>query len=91
MDYLRHVKNNPVVLYDLLKYAVAVLVAFGLPVPPGVDVAVGGVLLAALTIATRSQVVPVGRHQAAVADALMAPAPTATAESSTTGPAGNGR
>lgn len=78
MDYLRYVKDNPVVLYDLLKYGMAVLVVLGLPVPPGVDVAVGGVVLAALTIITRSQVVPVGRHRQEVTDALMTPAPTDT-------------
>lgn len=85
MDYLRYVKDNPVVLYDLLKYVVAALVAVGLPVPPGVDVAVGGVVLAALTIITRSQVVPVGRHDQAVTDALMTPAPTDTTATRTTG------
>ncbi|MDM4718448.1 hypothetical protein QTQ03_02135 [Micromonospora sp. WMMA1363] len=75
MRYAKYVKDNPVVLLDLIKYAVAVLVLFGLPVPPGVDVAVAGVTLGVLTIITRSQVVPVGRHHQAVTDALMTPAP----------------
>lgn len=76
MKYAQYVKDNPVVLLDVLKYALGALVLFGLPIPPGLDVLVAGLILAGLTIVTRSKVVPVAKHEQAVEDALATPAPT---------------
>jgi hypothetical protein len=75
MKLVAYVKDNPVVLLDIVKYLAAALVLFGLPIPPGVDVAVAGLILAVLTVVTRSAVVPVAKHDAAVTDALNMPAP----------------
>ena len=59
MRFVDFVKDNPVVVIDLVKYALAVLVLFGLPVPAGLDVALAGLIVAALSIYTRSKVTPV--------------------------------
>ncbi|MCG5459617.1 hypothetical protein PSH03_005401 [Micromonospora sp. PSH03] len=74
--YAEYLRGNPVVLLDLMKYAAVVAVLFGLPIPPGVDVAVAGAVLAVLTIITRSRVVEVGKHTREVEDALATPVPT---------------
>ncbi|GAB3847300.1 hypothetical protein GCM10029963_28520 [Micromonospora andamanensis] len=70
MKYLTYITENPVVLLDIIKYAIAALVLFGVPVPPGVDVAIAGAVLGALTLITRAVVVPLGKHNTAVEDAL---------------------
>lgn len=56
---LEYVRHNPVVVHDVVKYAVTLAVLFGLPVPPGVDVAIAGLFFALLSIYTRSKVSPV--------------------------------
>lgn len=56
---MEFIKNNPVVVLDFVKYALAVLVLFGLPVPPGLDVALAGLVVAGLSLYTRSKVTPV--------------------------------
>lgn len=54
-----YLKREPVVLLDAVKALLAIVVIFGLPVPPGLDVAIAGALVALLTIATRGMVSPV--------------------------------
>lgn len=76
MKYLTYLRENPVVLLDLVKYAVVVAALFGLPLPPGIDVAVASAVLAVLTLITRAKVVPLVKHEAAVEDALNTPAPS---------------
>ncbi|WP_200209104.1 hypothetical protein [Micromonospora coerulea] len=76
MRFVAYIKDNPVVLLDLVKYVLAALVLFGLPIPPGIDVVVAGAVLAVLTLVTRAKVVPVAKHDLAVEDALNTTAPT---------------
>ncbi|GIJ38515.1 hypothetical protein [Micromonospora andamanensis] len=80
MKYLTYITENPVVLLDIIKYAIAALVLFGVPVPPGVDVAIAGAVLGALTLITRAVVVPLGKHNTAVEDALAMTPPGDTGE-----------
>lgn len=63
---LDYVRGNPVVVHDIVKYVVTLAVLFGLPIPPGVDVALAGLIFAGLSIYTRSKVTPVyrGKHAA---------------------------
>ncbi len=69
---LAYAKDNPVLLLDLLKYALACLVLFGLPIPAGLVVAV-------LTLVTAGQVTPAAKAEAARVDALYTPVPSAPA------------
>lgn len=68
-------KDNPVVVLDVVKYVLAGLVLFGVPIPPGLDVLAAGLVLAILTIVTRQLVTPEAKARQAVADALFSPIP----------------
>lgn len=81
---LDYVKGNPVLLLDLLKYLLAALVLFGLPIPPGLDVLLAGAILAGLTLFTAGQVTPVATANAAIATALATPVPTLTPDTTQT-------
>lgn len=70
MKFVNYIKENPVVLLDVLKYVLAGLVLFGLPIPPGVDALLAGAILAVLTVATRQAVTPNAKVDAAVEEAL---------------------
>ncbi|WP_144121119.1 hypothetical protein [Catellatospora sichuanensis] len=75
MKFVTFLKDNPVVLMDLVKAVLALVVVFGLPIPPGLDVAVAGAIVAALTVVTRSLVMPVGKAEGAIREALNTPVP----------------
>jgi hypothetical protein len=75
MTYLRYLKDNPVILLDIIKYVVAALVMAGVAINPAIVVPAGAVILTVLTLVTRSRVVEVGKHDAAVEDALNTPTP----------------
>ncbi|MDG4826013.1 hypothetical protein O7635_29540 [Asanoa sp. WMMD1127] len=70
MSYVRFIKDNPVLLLDLLKYVLAALILFGIPVPPGLDVLIAGAVVAVLSFITRSAVTPNGRVDEVVAEAV---------------------
>lgn len=55
---LEYIKREPVVVLDVVKYVLAALVLFGLPIPPGLDALVAGALVAVLSIVTRGMVTP---------------------------------
>lgn len=57
---LLYLKKEPVAVMTTVKALLAVLIVFGVPLPPGLDVALAGVVVAVLTILTRSLVTPVG-------------------------------
>lgn len=56
---VKALKGNPVLILDLIKAVLAVLIIFGLPIPAGLDIALAAVVVAALSIVTRSMVRPV--------------------------------
>lgn len=68
-------RSNPVLVMDLVKAVIALVVIFGIPIPPGLDIAVAGVLVAVLSVFTRGMVMPMGRVNLALVDALNTPAP----------------
>lgn len=70
-----YVKGNPVLMLDLVKYALAALVLFGLPIPAGLDVILAGAILTALTIVTAGQVTPAAKADLAYRTALYTPVP----------------
>lgn len=59
MNYLRFLKNEPVVILDVVKAAVAVVLLFGLHLPVGFAAAATALVVALLTLVTRAKVVPV--------------------------------
>lgn len=67
---LAYIKREPVVLLDAVKAILALVVILGLPVPAGLDVALAGVLVTILTIATRGMVTPVPKEEADELDIL---------------------
>lgn len=76
MKYLGWLRDNPVIVADIIKYVVAALTLAGITVNAAVAAPIGAAVLLILTLITRGQVVPVARHDAAVEDALNTPAPT---------------
>ncbi len=72
---LERVKRNPVVVLDVVKALVVLATLFGLPLPPGVDVAVAGLAVAVLSLVTRQAVTPNATVEQAVDEALNTPAP----------------
>lgn len=56
---LLYLKREPVAVMTAVKALLAVLIVFGIPLPPGLDVALAGLVVALLTIFTRSLVSPV--------------------------------
>lgn len=69
MKWIAYLKDNPVIVLDLVKYILAGFVLFGLPIPQGFDVIVAGAVLTVLTVITRSRVAR------AIEDALHTPPP----------------
>lgn len=59
----QRIKREPVLLLDLLKAVLAVLLVFGVPLPPGVDIALAGLTIAVLSLFTRSRVEPSARSR----------------------------
>lgn len=55
---LQAIKANPVVALDVVKYSLALLMLFGVPVPPGVDVALAALVVALGSLLTRALVTP---------------------------------
>lgn len=58
-----YLKREPVAVLDVVKALLALLIVFGLPIPPGLDVAVAGVVVALLTVVTRGKVSPVQNEE----------------------------
>lgn len=54
-----YIKKEPVAVLDIVKAAVVLLVAFGVPVSVEQKVAIAGVVAAVLTIVARQMVSPV--------------------------------
>jgi hypothetical protein len=83
--YLSHVadfvRDNPVVALDIAKYTVALLIVFGLPIPPGVDVVLAALVVSVLSAVTHKLV----SNQ--IDSALNSPVPVTTAPASVTVPA----
>ncbi|MEV6638093.1 hypothetical protein AB0M54_45960 [Actinoplanes sp. NPDC051470] len=75
MKVVAFLRDNPVVVLDVLKAAVALLLVFGLPIPAGLDVAAAGLVVAVLTVVTRQAVTPNGTVGELVDEALNTPAP----------------
>ncbi|XVU22542.1 hypothetical protein ACQPZJ_35475 [Actinoplanes sp. CA-054009] len=76
---LERVKRNPVLVLDVVKAVLALLIVFGVPLPPGLDVALAGVVIAGLSLLTRSAVTPNATVDEKVEEALNTPAPEAVA------------
>ncbi|MER7445041.1 hypothetical protein [Micromonospora avicenniae] len=75
MKWVTYLRDNPVVVMDIVKYVIAALTVAGITVNAAIAAPVGGLILLVLTVVTRGQVVPVVKHEQAVRDALHTPAP----------------
>ncbi|MEU8086341.1 hypothetical protein AB0B57_22365 [Micromonospora sp. NPDC049101] len=78
MKYVGWLKDNPVIVTDIIKYVIAALTVAGVTVNAAIAAPIGGAVLLILTLITRSQVVSLPTHNAAVEDALNTPAPEPT-------------
>lgn len=58
MKFLEYLKGEPVVVLDVIKALVALLVLFGLHLPVAFAATATALVLAVLTLVTRSKVVP---------------------------------
>jgi hypothetical protein len=69
------IKGNPVIVGDVIKYGLALLVLFGVPVPAGAAAAISALIVALGSLVTRSQVSPTATVEAKVEEALYTPVP----------------